>query len=132
MPEAVVTALIGAIGGFVGGIVVAFLKPVMDDWRAKQAEARATSREKIAIRRSRIERVGTLLAATSPEGDYTASTEAGYHELRTAAAAIDDAPLTEHIGRMHSSPRGSSDWNAAFGDARHRTGELLSQLDRVD
>jgi hypothetical protein len=128
MPDALLIAIVTTIGGVIGGLVVAIASPLMQDRNAKRAEDRARERERATLRRTRVERVGELLAGTNPSGDYTSTAEAGYRELRIAAAAVDDVALTEHIGRMHATARGSAQWSDAYGDARHRVGEILSRL----
>ncbi len=128
MPDLVLIAIITTIGGAIGGLVVAIIKPLMEDRIARLAEGRAADREWVATRRTRVERVGALLAMAAPEGDFTSTAEASYRELSTVAAAVADAALSAHVGRMFAATRGGSEWNDAHGDARHRAGELLSQL----
>ncbi len=128
MPDLILTALITTVGGAIGGLVVAVVGPFMQDRNASRAERRASEKQRAVDRRQRIERVGELLRMTSPMGDATSTAEAGYRELPTAVAAVDDPPLASHVGRMLSSPRGGGEWEDAYGDARHRVGQLLSQL----
>jgi hypothetical protein len=131
MADEIPTALIGAVSGALGGVAVVIARYLFEDRNAARAEARANTRNVREIRRERLHDLASVLAGASPDGDYTASAERDYRRLPTLAASIGDPALSEYIGRMNSSDRGSAPWRDAYGDARQRTGELSREvLDR--
>ncbi len=128
MADEIPTALIGAVSGAVGGVAVVIARYLFEDRNAKRAEDRANKRNVLEVRRVRLHDMAAVLAGASPDGDYTASAESDYRRLPTLAASIGDPALSEYIGRMNSTDRGSGRWRDAYGDARQRTGELSNEI----
>jgi hypothetical protein len=130
MPEPIIVAIIAAVGGILGGLAVAVTRPWIEDIYKRRAETRMAGREAKAQREARIEHVIELLSLSGREGPSTYSAERGMRELPAAAAAVDDAELSEAIGRLLSAPHGTAR-ETERTNALHRAGTLLAQAGRA-
>jgi hypothetical protein len=126
MPDPIVTALIAGVGAVGGGLMTALGKPWGENWVARQAEERATKRERANEYKVRLERVLQLLGMAAVEGPRPASVWRQEKELPASAYAVNDPELLEAVDRMSNSPHFSPAWNAAHKDASRRVGQLLS------
>lgn len=130
MPDLIIVAIISAVGGIVGGIIGAVTRPWIEDKYRRGAETRKAGRDAKAKRVGRVEHVVALLTMSGHEGPSTYSAERGLRELPAAAAAVDDAALSEAIGRMVSAADGNTR-ESERSNALRRAGTLLAQADRA-
>lgn len=117
MPEPIVTAVIAAASGIVGGIIAAIARPWGQDYVNRKAEERAQRRHAAVQRVRRLERVVALLAMSGKEGPTVFAPSRGSRELPGAVAAVGDADLTSAYQRD------------ARAEASARAGTLLREAE---
>jgi hypothetical protein len=127
MPDPIATALIAGLSAVVGGLIATIGKPWGQDWVARQAEERASKRERAVEYKVRLERIIQLLGIISVEGPHSTSAEQQERELPASAYAVGDPTLIDAVERMWSNPRSSRAWGTAHYDASKRVGDLINR-----
>jgi hypothetical protein len=103
------TALIGAIGGLVSGILLSVVRPLLDNWIEDQKERRAARRENL-------EKIAKLLG--SPQDERIG--------LTICAAATNDPEMIAFIEGYLTGPT-HEEGVEAFAAAMHRVGQLMQK-----
>ena len=150
MPDPITIAVIGAIGGIIGGALVAMINPVGQNFvnskqhdrevktrREDEAAQRARDEENAAKHRAAERRDARIALLDQLQASLTTSTGSGlasateqtaYRATPAIAADIDDPALSSHIGTLMSSGYGTTQWLSAKTDALTRTGQLRKEL----
>lgn len=106
-----------AVLGALGGLAVAIVGPVVQD---KLGRSRELDRERRKAKRAAVDKLHDALSA--------GSLLPYWNELPILAAEIDNAELTEAIGRVQSAPPESETQLNEAGNARRILGRIKSRL----
>jgi hypothetical protein len=118
MREPIVLALISAASAVLGGLLVAFGKPIGEDLLARRAEDRAQATAREADARKRVDRVAELLAIVEFNGMH-AKKGSAVSELAMAARATGARELIGLVDAI----RGYE----GIREAQRRAGDLLGE-----